>query len=264
MSRNGSETWDIPFFLIFASAKFLAVLVAAAEIVDEHLLNRLVISHENVAHSVSANEMADFFGEILGVVAGALERLGHEDDLQASLTVNVLRILDMAQEDQVAQAVHFSVGAQNVNGFGDLAGGECSTTIGEHFFQDGRHLSEIASVLRINAASGGLSAVAETEQKITDALKANHEFHAGQELASLSGVDFGDGGGDAGVDFHVESIEFALALTQGTEERGGAGGDAFGRSASGFLGETASFDGSAHDVLMGRFGIRAFDGSAHE
>ena len=37
-----------------------------------------------MADGVPADEMADFLGEILSVIAGALEGLGHEDDLQAS------------------------------------------------------------------------------------------------------------------------------------------------------------------------------------
>src|ERR1700722_15186871 len=85
----------------------LMVLFAAAEVVDEHLFDWLVVGHENVADSVAADEVADFFGKIFGVVAGALEGLGHEDDLQAALAGDVFRVLDVAQEDQVAQAVHF-------------------------------------------------------------------------------------------------------------------------------------------------------------
>jgi hypothetical protein len=103
---------------------FLAVVVAAAEVVDEHLLDRFVVGHEDVADGVSADEVADFFGEIFGVIAGALQRLGHEDDLQAGLAMNVFRILDVAQEDEIAQAVHLGVGAEDVDGFADLAGGK--------------------------------------------------------------------------------------------------------------------------------------------
>ncbi len=35
-----------------------------------------------MADGVAADEVADLFGEVLGVIAGALKRLGHEDDLQ--------------------------------------------------------------------------------------------------------------------------------------------------------------------------------------
>ena len=40
----------------------LAVLVSAAEVVDEHLFYRLVVGHEDVADGASADEVADFFG----------------------------------------------------------------------------------------------------------------------------------------------------------------------------------------------------------
>src|SRR5450432_1626916 len=112
----------------------LAVLVAAAEVVDEHLLHRLVVGDQDMADRASADEMADFFGEILGVVAGALERLRHEDDLQAGLPGDVLRVLDVAQEDEIAQAIHLRVVAQNFNGFADVALRKSFATVGEHFF----------------------------------------------------------------------------------------------------------------------------------
>jgi hypothetical protein len=40
----------------------LPVVVAAAEIVDEHLFYGLVVGHQNVADGVAADEVADFFG----------------------------------------------------------------------------------------------------------------------------------------------------------------------------------------------------------
>ena len=72
------------------------VLVAAAEVVDEHLLDGLVIGDQDVADGMPADEVADFFGKILGVIACALEGLRHENDLQAGLTGDVLGILDVA------------------------------------------------------------------------------------------------------------------------------------------------------------------------
>ena len=62
-------------------------MVAAAEVVDEHLLYGLVVGDGDVADGASADEVANFFGEIFGVIAGAFERLGHEDDLQTGLPV---------------------------------------------------------------------------------------------------------------------------------------------------------------------------------
>ena len=65
--------------------------------------------------------------------------------------------------------------------------------VGEHFFEDGGHVSEVASVFGIDAASGGLRAVGEAEEKVADAFQADHELHASQEFAGLGGLDFGDG-----------------------------------------------------------------------
>ncbi len=97
-------------------------LFAAAEVVDEHLFDGLVVGFEDVADGVAADEVADFFGEILGVIAGAFERLGHEDDLQAGLAGDVFGILDVAKEDQIAEAIDFRIGAEDVDGFADVAG----------------------------------------------------------------------------------------------------------------------------------------------
>ena len=77
----------------------LPALIALAQPIKEHLLDRFVVGHQNVAHGVPTHKMANFLGKILHVVAGALERLGHEDDLEAGMPLKILRILYVAQED---------------------------------------------------------------------------------------------------------------------------------------------------------------------
>jgi hypothetical protein len=242
----------------------LAVLVAAAEVVDEHLFDGLVVGHEDVADGVSADEVADFFGEILGVVAGALERLRHKDDLQAGLAGDVLGILDVAQEDEVAEAVHFGIGAEDVDGFTDLAVGEGVAAVGQHFFEDGRHLREVAGVFGVDASAGGLGAVGEAEKEVAYALKTDHELHTGKKFACFGRADLRDGGGDTAVDFHVERIELAFALAERVEQRGGAGGDAFSGGSRGLLGHAAGFHSAAHDVVMSRFWSGDGNGCTHD
>ena len=242
----------------------LAFVVAAAEVVDEHLFDGLVVGDEDVADGVSADEVADFFGEIFGVIAGAFEGLGHEDDLQAGLAMDVFRILDVAQENEVAQAVHFGVGAENVDRLGNFARGKGFTAVGQHFFEDGGHLGEVAGVIGVDASADRERAVGEAEKQVANALEADHELHAGKELAGFGGANFGDGGGDSAVDFHVERVEFAFALAQGIEQGAGTGGDAFGGCSRGFLGHVAGFDGAAHDVVMSRFGVGRLDRTAHD
>src|SRR5277367_377711 len=82
----------------------LLFLVAPPQPVEEHLLQRFVVTHHDVADGVSADEVADFFRQVLRVVAGALQRLGHEDHLQAGLALQSFWILDVPQEKQIAHA----------------------------------------------------------------------------------------------------------------------------------------------------------------
>jgi hypothetical protein len=260
--RQGRGTRSSSFFLCLFL--LLVVRVAATEVVDEHLLDRFVVGDEDVADGVSADEVANFFGKILSVIARALEGLRHEDDLQARLAGNVLGILDVAKEDEIAQAIHLCVCTEDIDGFADFAGRKRAAAIGQHFFEDGRHLCKVASVLGVNASADGLSAVGEAKQEIADALEANHEFHAGEQLAGFGGTNLGDGGSHATVDFHVEGVELAFALAEGIKKSGRSGGDAFGRRARGFFGHVTGFDGAAHDVMVGRFGSRALGRGAHE
>src|SRR5437899_6670050 len=72
---------------------------------DKHLFFWFVVVHEQVANAASADKVANFFCQILGVVAGAFERLRHENNLQAGVVRDILRILDVTQEDDISQAV---------------------------------------------------------------------------------------------------------------------------------------------------------------
>ena len=241
----------------------LAFVVAAAEIVDEHLLDRLVVGDEDVTDRASADEVTDFLRKILSMIAGALERLGHEDNLQARLAVDVLRVLDVAQEDEVAQAIHLGVGAENLDGLADVAIGKSIAAIGQHFFQEGCHLGEVASVFRVYASADRECAVGEAEQEISDALQTDHELHAGEELAGFGWSYLRDGGRDSVVDFEIERVELAFALAKRVEQSIGTGGDAFGGCARGFFGHVTGLDCAANDVVMSRFGIRALDRCTH-
>jgi hypothetical protein len=231
------------------------IVVAAADVVDKHLLHGLVVSDRDVTDGASADEVTDFFGQIFGVIAGALERLRHEDDLQAGLADEIFWILDVTQEQEVPDAVHFGIGAEDVESLADIAAGKCGSAIGQHFLQQRRHLSEIAGIFGVNAPADRQGAVGEAEQQIADAFESDHNLHAGEQFACFGGTDLGDGGGDSAVDFHIERVELALALAQGVEQLAGAGCDALSRGASGFLCHATGFHGASHEVMMSRFGI---------
>jgi len=92
------------------------------------LFDGFVVGFEDVADGVATDEVADLFSKILGVIAGALEGLGHEDDLQAGLAGNVLGILDMAEKNKIAEAIDLGVGSKNVDGLATSRAEKASPT----------------------------------------------------------------------------------------------------------------------------------------
>src|SRR5271157_1050535 len=75
-----------------------SALLAPPQVIDEHLLDRLVVGAQHVAHAVSANQMANLFREVLGVVSGAFQRLRHEQHVKAFLALDPIVIFQVPQE----------------------------------------------------------------------------------------------------------------------------------------------------------------------
>ena len=159
----------------------------------------------------------------------------------------------MAHKNQIAQAVHLGIGAQHVDRFLTSRVEKAVPTSVKHFFQDRGHVGEVANVLGIEAGADGLRAAGKAEQKVANALQADHELHAGQQLAGFGLGDLSDDLGHARVDFHVQVVEFFFAFAEGIENATGCGGNAFGGGCSGFLGDVTSFNGALHQVGVGRF-----------
>ena len=214
---------------------------------NEHLLLRLVVGHEQVADASSADEMADFFGEVLGVVAGALQRLRHEDDLQAGAALDVLWILDVAHEDQITEPVHLRISTQHLDRFFHIAVRKRIADIGEHFFEDRRHVGQIAGVLRIDVRPGSLRAGGETEQQVADAFEADHQFHAGEKLARFFGRGMSDDAGDIRVDLKVDAVEVFFALTNVIEPLHGACSNTFRRDGRSLTRKFTGFNGALYE-----------------
>ena len=47
--------------------------VLMPEPIQEHLFDRLIVSRQKMAYCVAADKVADLFGEVLDVIAGALQ-----------------------------------------------------------------------------------------------------------------------------------------------------------------------------------------------
>src|SRR5690242_633168 len=114
--------------------------------VQKHLLDGAIVGAEDVADGASADEMTDLFGDVLGVIAGALEFLSHEKDVETVELAIVSSGLKMTEHDDVAKTVHLSVSAQDVDGDVKIARAEGVFDVRDHLFETRRHGGEIGAV----------------------------------------------------------------------------------------------------------------------
>jgi len=88
-----------------------------------------------VAHGLAADQVADFFRQVVGMVAGALQRLGHEKDVDAVAAGHASHLFQAADDDEVAEPVDFRVGAQDGDSTVQIALGEGMVSVGQHALQ---------------------------------------------------------------------------------------------------------------------------------
>jgi hypothetical protein len=69
---NGPE-WGSALRTGIRDMHYLAVLVTPAHGLKDFLFHGLVVCHQDVTNGVAANDVTDFFREVLGVIAGAFE-----------------------------------------------------------------------------------------------------------------------------------------------------------------------------------------------
>jgi len=140
-----------------------------------------------VADSVSADKVANFLRKILGMVAGALQRLGHKNDLQAawrcrfsgfSMCLRKIRLRrrsisrpSAARPRPVLHRAQRKRRPRSVNIF--------SSTVA---------MRVRSRVSWDQSANRRLRAAGKTQQQVADALQTNHDFHAGQQFASFCPV----------------------------------------------------------------------------
>src|SRR5579859_922466 len=91
-------------------------LVMIPEPGQVELLDRAFVAGGSVADGASAHEMAHFFSDVLSVVACALQRLRHEQDVDAIWPGATGLIFEVPEKDQIANAVDLAIGAQNRDG----------------------------------------------------------------------------------------------------------------------------------------------------
>jgi len=75
------------------------------------LLVWLIVAAQQMSHSVATEQMTDFLGDVLGVVAGALDGLCHQQHVRRVVPRHSPLILQVTDKDQVAAPVDLRIGA---------------------------------------------------------------------------------------------------------------------------------------------------------
>src|SRR3954471_6095884 len=154
--------------------------------------------------------MTDLFGDVLSMIASAFEFLRHEEDVEAVKFAFVSAGFEMSEHDDVAKAVHLSVGAEDVDGDVEIARAKGGFDIGDHLFKTRSHGGEIGAVEDVDLSGDGFRAISDVEKEVSDALERDDELHAGEEFAGFVLGNASNGRGDKIVDVTVKRIEFLL------------------------------------------------------
>jgi hypothetical protein len=174
--------------------------------VEKHLFDGAIVGAKDVANGASADEMADLFGNIFGVIASAFEFLGHEKDVE-TVELSVMRSgLKVSEHDYIAKAIHLSVGTEDVYGSVEIAQAEGILNVRDHLFEARRHSGEIGAVDDVDLRRDGFGAIGDIEEEVADTFERDDELHAGEEFTSFVFADAGDGGSNEIVDIAIERI----------------------------------------------------------
>ena len=149
--------------------------------------------------------------------------------------------------------------------FFDVTLGKRIADIGQHFFKNSRHVGQVAGILWIDLRSGSLSAGRKTQQQVADALEADHELHAGEQVAAIFLWSLRNNPRDIGIDFEVDGVEIFFALPNGIKTGHRAGSDAFRGDGGSLARELTSLHRALDERSAVWLGRRRFDaGSAHK
>lgn len=96
-----------------------------------------------VAHAAAFDQAEEFFGKVGGVVAGALERLRHQQDFG---TVLDLVGLQMSAKKRAMHLVNFAIGAQDLAGKFYVAAAEAFANLLQHFLKHFGHFEKLFEI----------------------------------------------------------------------------------------------------------------------
>ena len=220
MNRSASQGLGFITPALFSCTDSLAGGLAAHP-VEEHFLKRLVGGADQVTDAAPGHQVANFLGQVLGMIAGALQRLRHENQVKALMARLFLGIINVADEQQVAEAVHLGVGTKDGKRSLQVAIAKSGQRVSQHLLEQFGHALEIAAVLPANLTRDHGSAVGHVEQQVAHALEFENVFQAGEQLPGVGLGGARNCRGDALVNLAIELVQLFLAAANEIQRIGG-------------------------------------------
>jgi len=97
------------------------------------------------------DQVEQFLAEVFGVVSGALDGLGHQQQIGAVVARALVGTAQVAPEDGMTGLVNFGIGADDPGGRIKIAAGKTAVDPSQHFFQDLGHLRKIVGIFGLKA-----------------------------------------------------------------------------------------------------------------
>ena len=127
--------------------------------------------------------MTDFLGDVLGVVASALDGLCHQQHVRRVVPRHSALILQVTDKDQVAAPVDLRIGAQHPDGAVQILKRKGLIDLEQHLLQCRSHPGQVFHVFGRDLRADSAHSSHERPQQVTDAFQVDHEFQAGEQLA---------------------------------------------------------------------------------
>ena len=97
-----------------------------------------------VAQRPAFGQSVELFGQILGMITDALQRLRREQDVEILLARRTVRLGQMPVKQGMAHPIDLRIGLQHLLGVRDVAGEEALMNLFQHFAEQGSHLDQLA------------------------------------------------------------------------------------------------------------------------
>ena len=191
------------------------------------------------------NQAVEVFRQIRGMVPGALQSLGHQENLESGGVALGNSFREVFLKQGVTDAVDIFIHLQDLAGAFEIESRVAGMNQVEHVPQNRRHLDQLADIGGGDFSGPRLYAQRGTHDQITDPLQVGGGLQAGQQLPGAGLIDAGDGGGQAFVDLAFQQVEFFLAILDGKERHARRVGEQVAKIECGIAGNQA---GPQHEI----------------